>query len=289
MKMDKKFFDMGPVDIAWCPGCGDYGILNAVKQTLAELDISPEKLVMVSGIGQAAKLPHYLRTNFFNGLHGRAIPPATAIKAANPDLVVIAESGDGDIYGEGGNHFIHAMRRNPDITVIVHDNMVYGLTKGQASPTSSEGFKTPVQVDGVILEPFNPIAIAVAQDASFVARASITDIAGTVKILKQAISHKGFSLVDLFQPCVTFNKINTYQWFKDNTYYLEDSYDPHDRVLAFKRALESEKMPLGVFYVHDRPAFNDRLAAYEKNKTPLHEREVNLESLSKLFNSMRKD
>lgn len=134
--MDKKIFDMGPIDIAWCPGCGDYGILNAVKQTMAELEIPPEKFVIVSGIGQAAKLPHYIRSNFFNGLHGRSIPPATGIKATNPDLVVIAESGDGDIYGEGGNHFIHAMRRNPDITVIVHDNMVYGLTKGQASPTS---------------------------------------------------------------------------------------------------------------------------------------------------------
>ncbi len=287
--MDKKIFDMGPVDIAWCPGCGDYGILNAVKQTMAELEIPPEKFVIVSGIGQAAKLPHYIRSNFFNGLHGRAIPPSTAIKITNPDLVVIAESGDGDIYGEGGNHFLHAMRRNPDITVIVHDNMVYGLTKGQASPTSREGFKTPVQVEGVILKPFNPIAVAIANGASFVARASITDIPGTVKILKAAIQHKGFSLVDLFQPCVTFNKLNTYQWFKDNTYYLEDSYDPHDKMEAFKRALEEEKLPLGIFYVEERKTFEENNMAYEEDKTPLYKRNVDLKKLSNLIDSMRKD
>ncbi|BBJ28046.1 2-oxoglutarate oxidoreductase subunit KorB [Athalassotoga saccharophila] len=287
--MDKKIFDMGPIDIAWCPGCGDYGILNAVKQTMAELEIPPERFVIVSGIGQAAKLPHYMKSNFFNGLHGRAIPPATAIKITNPDLVVIAESGDGDIYGEGGNHFLHAMRRNPDITVIVHDNMVYGLTKGQASPTSREGFKTPVQVEGVILKPFNPIAVAIANGASFVARASITDIPGTVKILKAAIQHKGFSLVDLFQPCVTFNKLNTYQWFKDNTYYLEDSYDPHNKVEAFKRALEEDKLPLGIFYVEERKTFEENNMAYEEDKTPLYKRNVDLKKLSNLIDSMRKD
>ncbi|WP_161848941.1 thiamine pyrophosphate-dependent enzyme [Athalassotoga saccharophila] len=280
---------MGPIDIAWCPGCGDYGILNAVKQTMAELEIPPERFVIVSGIGQAAKLPHYMKSNFFNGLHGRAIPPATAIKITNPDLVVIAESGDGDIYGEGGNHFLHAMRRNPDITVIVHDNMVYGLTKGQASPTSREGFKTPVQVEGVILKPFNPIAVAIANGASFVARASITDIPGTVKILKAAIQHKGFSLVDLFQPCVTFNKLNTYQWFKDNTYYLEDSYDPHNKVEAFKRALEEDKLPLGIFYVEERKTFEENNMAYEEDKTPLYKRNVDLKKLSNLIDSMRKD
>jgi 2-oxoglutarate ferredoxin oxidoreductase subunit beta len=156
--MATDVFDMGDIDIAWCPGCGNFPILKTLKEALTELGIDPTQLVMVSGIGQAAKMPHYLKANFFNGLHGRALPPATAIKAANPKLTVIAESGDGDMYGEGGNHFIHCIRRNPNITNIVHDNMVYGLTKGQASPTSRRGFKTPVQVAGVILEPFNPLA-----------------------------------------------------------------------------------------------------------------------------------
>ncbi|MEE9523798.1 MAG: thiamine pyrophosphate-dependent enzyme, partial [Thermodesulfovibrionales bacterium] len=198
--MNKDIYNMGDIDIAWCPGCGNFGILNALKEALSGLDIEPEDLVMVSGIGQAAKIPHYLRANFFNGLHGRALPPATGIKASNPGLTVIAESGDGDMYGEGGNHFIHTIRRNPDITNIVHNNMVYGLTKGQASPTSQIGFMTPVQVHGVFPEPFNPIAVAISLDASFVARTFIGDRDQTVDILKKAISHKGYALVDIFQP-----------------------------------------------------------------------------------------
>ncbi|GAI14302.1 unnamed protein product, partial [marine sediment metagenome] len=167
--MEARTFDIGNIDIAWCLGCGNFSILKILKQALAELEIKPTNLVLVSGIGQAAKTPHYFKTNVFNGLHGRALPSATAIKAANPALTVIAESGDGDMYGEGGNHFLHTIRRNPNITNIVHNNMVYGLTKGQASPTSQKGFKTPVQVNGVFLEPFNPLAVAIALDASFVA------------------------------------------------------------------------------------------------------------------------
>lgn len=286
--LDQKIYDMGKIDIAWCPGCGDFGILNAVKSALAELDIAPEKLVIASGIGQAAKLPHYLKCNTFNGLHGRAIPPATAIKASNPALVVIAEGGDGDMYGEGGNHFIHAIRRNPDITCIIHDNMVYGLTKGQASPTSREGFKTPIQVNGVSEQPFDPISTAIALDASFVARAFIGDIEGTKEILKKAITHRGFSIVDIFQPCVSFNKINTYQWFKDNTYYLEAGHDPHDRLAAFKRAIETEKLPLGVFYVNDKKKpFEETLSAYSKDRRALFERDADLEKLKALIASKR--
>ena len=243
--MDRAIYDMGNIDIAWCPGCGNFGIQKAVVNALAELDIPPQGVVVVSGIGQAAKMPHYLKCNAFNGLHGRSLPPATAIKAVNPSMTVIAESGDGDMYGEGGNHFMTTIRRNPDITNIVHDNMVYGLTKGQASPTSSRGFRSPVQVEGVILEPFNPIAVAVALDASFVARANIGDPGQCVDILKQAITHHGYAL-DIFQPCVSFNKINTYHWFKDHTYSLEDSYDPTDRAAAFNKALETDKFPLGV-------------------------------------------
>src|SRR4030042_6421630 len=170
--MDKNSYDMGEIDIAWCPGCGNFTIWKGLKETLVELNISPQDVVIVSGIGQAAKIPHYIKCHTFNGLHGRALPPATAIKAVNPRLIVIAESGDGDMYGEGGNHFIHTIRRNPDIINIVHNNMVYGLTKGQASPTSQRGFVTSVQINGVINEPFNPVTVAIALDASFVARTS---------------------------------------------------------------------------------------------------------------------
>jgi len=287
--MDNQIFEMGDIDIAWCPGCGNFGILKVLKLALSELDIKPEKLVLVSGIGQAAKIPHYFRTNFFNGLHGRAIPPATAIKAVNPDLTVIAESGDGDMYGEGGNHLINAIRRNPDITNIVHNNMVYGLTKGQASPTSQIRFKTPVQVKGVFLEPFNPIALAVALDASFVARAFSGDIEQTKEILKEAISHRGFALVDIFQPCVSFNKVNTHNWFKENTYYLDNSHDPHDRGNAFQKAVEREKLPLGIFYRNDKKStFEENVSVYRQNKEPLALRKIERKNkLSDLIKSKR--
>lgn len=286
--MDAKIFDMGDIDIAWCPGCGNYMILDTVKQALAELEISLERLVMVSGIGQGAKTPQYLKTSYFNGLHGRSLPVATAIKASNPELVVITESGDGCTYGEGGNHFVNVIRRNPDITNIVHNNMVYGLTKGQASPTSECGFKTPVQVDGVYLEPFNPIALAISLNASFVARASAGDKEQTKEIIKKAITHKGYALVDIFQPCVSYNKVNTFQWFKQNTYYLESSYKPNDRAEAFKRATEQEKLPLGIFYINPKPTFEENLGAYAEDKTPLYKRKPDFKKLKDLIESNHK-
>jgi len=286
--MDKHMFDLENLDVAWCPGCGNFPILNTLKEALAELDIPPEGLVVVSGIGQAAKAPHYMKANVFNGLHGRAIPPATAIKAANPNLTVIAESGDGDMYGEGGNHFMHAIRRNPDITNIVHNNMVYGLTKGQASPTSQTGFKTPVQVHGVISEPFNPLAVAIALNASFVSRAFCGDKEQTREILKKAILHKGYALVDILQPCVAFNKVNTYQWFKAQTYYLEDSHDPTDRNEAFRRATESDKLPLGIFYINPKKStFEENVGIYKENKMPLFKREPDRKELEALILSKK--
>lgn len=197
-------FDIQGKKMGWCPGCGNYRLLDILKVALYELDIDRNNLVIVSGIGQAAKTPQYVNANMFNGLHGRALPVAMGVKLSNRNLVVIAESGDGCMYGEGGNHFLHAIRRNYDITVIVHDNMVYGLTKGQASPTSQMGMKTPLQVNGVMLEPFNPIAVSLALDAPFIARASVGDSEETREIIKQAISFKGFSVVDIFQPCVIF-------------------------------------------------------------------------------------
>ncbi|HNS21550.1 MAG TPA: thiamine pyrophosphate-dependent enzyme [Sedimentisphaerales bacterium] len=285
--MDASTFDMGDIDIAWCPGCGNYPILKTLKEAVAELQIDPTRLVMVSGIGQAAKIPHYLRAHVFNGLHGRALPPATAIKAANPSLTVIAESGDGDMYGEGGNHFIHCIRRNPNITNIVHDNRVYGLTKGQASPTSPLGFTTPVQVHGVCLEPFNPLAVAIALNAGFVARANAQDREQTKDLMKKAITHRGYALLDILQPCVTYNKLNTYQWFKEHTYYLDESHDPHDRMAAFQRATETDKLPLGVLYISpDKLPFEDNTGVYRDDSRPLHERQVDVERLGDLMNSL---
>lgn len=286
--MESKIFDVEDADVAWCPGCGDFSILITLKQTLAELEINPNELVLVSGIGQAGKLPHYLKSNVFNGLHGRSLPASTTIKSVNPKLVVINVSGDGCTYGEGGNHFIHNIRRNPNIMNIVHNNMVYGLTKGQASPTTQKEFNTPLQVEGVFEEPFNPISIAIALDASFVARAFSGDIKQTKEIFKKAIEHEGYALVDIFQPCVTFNKVNTYQWFKNNTYYLDETHDPLNREQAFKRSIETGKYPLGIFYINpNKKTFEESLSAYKTEKTPLYQREFDVDKLKKLIESKK--
>ena len=278
-------FDMQDKNMGWCPGCGNYRLLEALKAALYELQIDRRNLVVVSGIGQAAKTPQYVNAHMFNGLHGRALPAAMGVKLSNRNLVVIAESGDGCMYGEGGNHFMHAIRRNYDITVIVHDNMVYGLTKGQASPTSRPGMKTTLQLKGVVLEPFNPVAVSLALDAPFIARASAGDSEQTKEIIKQAVSFKGLAIVDIFQPCVIFNKMNTYQWFKENTYYLPDDYDPSDRTRAFEKAIETEKLPLGVIYRRDgRELYEDLLSIAH---TPAYEHEVSEEAFEKLIAGYR--
>lgn len=280
-------YDPENLEIAWCPGCGNFAIRKILKQALAELDKKPQDLVLVSGIGQAAKLPQYIRCNYFNGLHGRSLPVATAVKVASPGLSVIAVSGEGCMYGEGGNHFIHAIRRNPDITQIVHDNMVYGLTKGQASPTSRVGFKTPVQVAGVVLEPLDPIAMAIALDASFVARAYCGEIEKTVEIVKRALTHKGYAMVDILQPCTSFNRLNDRDWFAANTAWLEDDYVPDSRERAFSRAIEKEKLLLGIFYEREVEKSFEELVRPGDSIGPLHSHEVASDALADLIDSMR--
>lgn len=253
-------FFRNQIEIAWCPGCGNFNLLTALSEALAELGLKPSQVVLVSGIGQAAKAPHYIQANVFNGLHGRSIPIAFGIQAVNPELTVIVESGDGCMYGEGGNHLIHAIRRNPNITVIVHDNQVYGLTKGQASPTSETGFVSKTQPLGTVSEPFHPLALAVSQDASFVARGFTGDKEGLKSILKQAIQWKGFSLVDVLQPCVTFNHTNTFGWYRSRLYSLPEEYNSEDQVEAFKKSLEwGNKIPIGVIYRHAKSVFSDRI------------------------------
>jgi 2-oxoglutarate ferredoxin oxidoreductase subunit beta len=252
-----------------------------VKTALAELDLAPEEVVICSGIGQAAKTPQYMRVNYFNGLHGRALPPAIAIKNSNPSLTVIAESGDGDTYGEGGNHFIHTIRRNPNITNIVHNNMVYGLTKGQASPTSEKGMPNSLQIGGTIVEPFNPLATAIALGATFVARVFSGDIPQAKEIIKQAILHEGYALVDVFQPCVVFNKQNTFQWFKEHTYYLDAEYDRSDKIEAMRLAFTEDKFPLGVLYQEQgSKSYDKRVRA---TAHPLYEQVVDKEKLEALI------
>ncbi len=254
--------DYKGLESAWCPGCGNFGILNAVKKALVGLDLEPHQVLMVSGIGQAGKLPHYMKANTFNSLHGRPVSPAVAAKIANPELTVIAVSGDGDGYGEGGNHFIHAMRRNHDITYLVHNNQVYGLTKGQASPTSDEGFVTKTTLHGAPV-PVSPLALAIVTGAGFVARGFAGDPEHLAELIRQGIKHKGFSLIDILQPCVSFNRKNTYEWYRERVYKVDSGdYDPEDRMAALEKALEwGDRIPTGVIYRHESPAFEEQFPA----------------------------
>jgi len=250
-------------DIAWCPGCGNFGILKALDEALAEARIDRKQLVLVSGIGQAAKLPHYTEANVFNGLHGRALPAATGIKLANHNLEVVVTSGDGDMYGEGGNHFIHTVRRNVGVKAFVHNNQVYGLTKGQASPTSDVGFVTKVQPHGVVHQPFNPLALAIVEDCSFVARSFAGDRVHLRRMMVAALAHKdGFALLDILQPCVSFNRVNTYKWYRDRVRPIDDSHDPYEREKALRLALKwGDEIPIGVIYKSRRPSFESQLPA----------------------------
>lgn len=259
----KPFFDS---DIAWCPGCGNFSLLKTLDKALAAAAVDRHRLVLVSGIGQAAKLPHYTQANVFNGLHGRAVPAATGIKLANHELEVVITSGDGDMYGEGGNHFLHAIRRNIGIKAFVHNNQVYGLTKGQASPTSDLGFVTKLQTHGALSLPFNPLALAIVEQCSFVARSYAGDPKHLEQMMVAALQHQGgFALLDILQPCVTYNKVNTYQWYRERVRPIGEEHDPYDRGKALELAFKwGDEIPIGVIYRCDRPAFESRLAVLEK-------------------------
>ncbi|HXY74707.1 MAG TPA: thiamine pyrophosphate-dependent enzyme, partial [Dehalococcoidales bacterium] len=223
--------------IQWCPGCGNFGILTAMRQALVQVGLEPYQVLMVSGIGQAGKFPHYLHSHLFNELHGRTLPAAQAAKITNRELTAIAMGGDGDGYGEGGNHFISAMARNIDMTYLVHNNQVYGLTKGQTSPTSDQGFVTKTTPEGA-WAPLRPLALAVACDCSFVARGFAGDVGHLAGLIEAGIQHKGFSFIEILQPCVSFNHVNTYDWYRKHTYKLEAGYNPADRTAAFEKSIE---------------------------------------------------
>jgi 2-oxoglutarate ferredoxin oxidoreductase subunit beta len=267
---------------AWCPGCGNFGILTALKNALVTLEIKPYRVLMVSGIGQAGKLPHYTKGNVLNVLHGRTLPAASGAKIANPELIVIAVGGDGDGYGEGGNHFINAVRRNHDITYLVHNNQVYGLTKGQASPTSDSGFVTKTTPQGADI-PLNPIALAIAAGASFVGRSFAGDIEHLTQVIVLGIQHHGFALIDVLQPCVSFNQKNTYAWYRERVYKLEGiGYDSGNKMAAFEKAQEwGDKIPIGIIYREKKSTYEERLPALEKG--PLVRRELDPMQAEKLL------
>lgn len=261
-------------ETAWCPGCGNFSILECLKTALEELGRDPSEVLMAAGIGQAAKTPQYISANTFCGLHGRSLPAAAAAKIANSALTVIVDTGDGDSYGEGGNHFLHNIRRNADITHFVHDNQIYGLTKGQASPTSMEGLVTEVQVDGNSATPLNPVLLAISAGAGFVARAFSGNREQLISIMKQAIEYRGYALVDILQPCVSFNKLNTFAWYSKRVYELEADYDPTDRITAMQRAMEfGDRIPTGILYRVQRATFQEKNAVL-KDGVPLADRKT---------------
>jgi 2-oxoglutarate ferredoxin oxidoreductase subunit beta len=268
---------------AWCPGCGNFGILKALNGALVELGLAPHQVLFVSGIGQAGKLPHYTKGNVFNSLHGRPIPPAIGAKIANPTLAVIAISGDGDAYGEGGNHFIHAARRNHDLTYLVHNNQVYGLTKGQASPTSEAGYVTKTTPYGAA-NPVNPILLALAAGATFVGRGFAGDTGHLSGLIQLGIKHRGFALIDILQPCVSFNHQNTYAWYQQRVYKLDadPAYDAGDRTAALQKAQEwGERIPIGIFYRTVMPTYEEQVPALRAG--PLVGRETGPQRAEALF------
>ncbi len=271
----------------WCPGCPNFGILEAYKKALVEMDLAPHRICMVSGIGQAAKLPHYLRCNFFNGLHGRALPVAVGVWTANPKLTTIVSTGDGDCYGEGGNHFLHTLRRNPNITVVIHNNEIYALTKGQASPTTPEGERRTLQIRGVEASPLNMPAVAVLHDCTFVARGFAGDVDHLKNLLVAAVKHPGLSLVDVIQPCITWGT-RPVQWYKERVRKLGRDHDPRDRDAALKAALGKEnEFPIGILYrTEPRPVFG-RGFREAVTDGPLCEAPPNREGIQEILSSFR--
>ena len=284
--VDKAMYE-GNRETAWCPGCGNFPLRQVLVDALADLDLKPSEVTMFTGIGQAPKMPHYMKINGFNGLHGRALPPALGMRVANKDMKVIVETGDGNAYGEGGNHLLHNIRRNPDLAHFVHDNQIYGLTKGQASPTTGEEIKTAVQPNGITAQPLNPIKLAVSMEASFVARGFVGNREHLKMLMQEALNHRGYALIDILQPCVSFNKVNTYQWYAKRVYEIGEEYDPTDYDAAMKKAEEwGDDIPLGIIYKNeDKAIFHDKLPQVDDQ--PLVEKESKPQDKKELLNEFK--
>ncbi|MFO1533546.1 MAG: 2-oxoacid:ferredoxin oxidoreductase subunit beta [Thermoplasmatota archaeon] len=259
----------------WCPGCGDFGILNALKKALVDLKKAPHEVTVVAGIGCSSKLPHWLNTYGFHTLHGRALPIATAVRLGNTKNDVIVISGDGDGYGIGVGHLVHAARRNVNVTMLAHNNQIYGLTTGQASPTTDLGHKTKTTPKGNFEMPVNPLALAIACGAGMVARSSAGDPKHLGETIKEAMQYRGFALIDILQPCVTFNKVNTYAWYKDQSTKLPADWDPTDKVKAFEMALKwgHNDIALGTLFKDTTLASLEDAYPWTKEK-PLYQADI---------------
>ncbi len=274
----------GLVKPDWCPGCGDYGVLNALQRALAELDIAPHNVLLVSGIGCSSNLPGFIRAYGFHGLHGRSLPVATGARLANHELTVIATGGDGDGYGIGAGHFVHTCRRNFNMTYLVMDNQIYGLTTGQASPTTEKDIRTKSTPEGTIEIALSPMALALTCGATYVARGFSGENLQLANLIKGAIEHKGFALVDVFSPCVTYNKHNTYPWFRERVYKLEDEkHDPSNFQSAMEKAFEwGNRIPIGLFYKVERPTYEDEETAL-RSGVPLVKQPLRRDNLAAIM------
>ncbi len=269
----------GKVDPDWCPGCGDFGVLSALQQALAELGLQPHQVITISGIGCSSNLPGYIGTYGMHTLHGRALAVATGAALGNHELKIIATGGDGDGYGIGGNHFVHTMRRNVDLTYIVMDNQIYGLTTGQCSPTSAKGMKTKSTPFGSVENPINPIPMAIIGGATYVARGFSGNQKHLVELIKGGIQHKGFALIDVFSPCVTYNKDNTHEFFKQRTKTLDEmGHKPTDKSKAIELGfLWGDEIPIGLFYKNDEESALDELEPVVATGGPLATRPLGID------------
>ncbi len=271
----------------WCPGCGNFGIQSALKKALLKLDLAPHQVVIASGIGCSSKIPHWINTYGLHGLHGRPLPLAAGLKLANPHLVVIAEGGDGDGYSEGMSHFIHAARRNVDLTYVVHNNGVFALTTGQASSTGKQGFVSSSTPYGSVEPPFRPVALAIAAGANFVARGFSGDADQLSDLLVAAIQHPGFALVDVLQVCVSFNREKGYKWYQERVYKLEDeNHHPADRDQALAVALDDseDRLATGLFYRGERAPYESSLSQIRERPLVDHDIDhVDIRNLMKEF------
>lgn len=274
-----------PILPTWCSGCGNFGILGAIKQALIQLEIPEEDLVIVYGVGCSGNMADFNRVYGFHALHGRGIANAIGMKLANDKLKILVVAGDGDTYGEGMNHLLSAARGNHDITVLVHNNQIYSLTTGQSSPTTDKGTKTKSTPGGLVEEPVNPLAMNLSAGASFAARAYVGDMGQMISLIKQAITHEGFSLVDVFQPCPTFNKVNTYQWFQQHVYDIEkEGHDSSDKKAAWIRSMEEDRFGTGLFYKDEKAISYHKHLSQLKGKSLLEQWPVKVDLVGAMKN-----
>ncbi|WEK56114.1 MAG: 2-oxoacid:ferredoxin oxidoreductase subunit beta [Candidatus Cohnella colombiensis] len=270
----------------WCPGCGDFSVQAAIQRAAANVGLEPEQLAVISGIGCSGRISGYINAYGLHGIHGRSLPIAQGVKLANRELTVIASGGDGDGFAIGMGHTIHAIRRNLDVTYIVMDNQIYGLTKGQTSPRSAEGFKTKSTPEGSIESTLSPLEIALSAGATFVAQSFSSDLKQLTALIEAGLQHKGFSLINVFSPCVTFNKINTYDWFKENIVNLEQfpDYDPSNRIAAMNKIMETNGMLTGLVYQNkERKPYDDLIVGFKQEGLAGQDIHLSREDFDKLL------